>query len=600
MSDAKKTEPANASAAGRRDTNGIDLKYAENLTRILEFIPDPLFAIDMRGIILVWNRAMEELTGHSSGEMVGKGNHEYGLALYGMRRPMIIDLIINPGIDIGFNYRSITRSGDSFLAEAHMPLNNGKIADLWGKAGPLYDSDNLIIGAIESIRDITPIRKIERSLRESENKYRAMVESSPIGMHFYILRDDDSLILSGYNPSAETLLHVPHNSLIGRTVEETFPSLSDNDVISRARTIAREGGKIESDIIRRGKDALISAFRISLFQIAENMIVVQFQDISAAKKTENALRMSEEKFRTIFENMPIGFFRTDLHGRLIEGNPMLAKIFGYDSAHEMMNAIINIENDIYVNPKNRHTLIEAAIRDDIPHSYTFKMKKKDGTPFPANIMLRHMTDIDGKDFFEGLIEDGSERLKIEDMMVQSEKMRIITGLSSGMAHEINNPLGIILQTAENAIRRLTVENDTNIECASRCGIDFHRMQEYIRERKIDHYLEGIRDAGLRASEIVKHMLQFSRRSESKIAPHDINELIDKTLELAQNDYDLNKRYDFKLIKIIKSYESGLIIPCTETEIEQVILNLLKNSAQAMSSPEHPVESPFIRIVTKRI
>jgi len=87
------------------------------------------------------------------------------------------------------------------------------------------------------------------------------------------------------------------------------------------------------------------------------------------------------------------------------------------------------------------------------------------------------------------------------------------------------------------------------------------------------------------------MLQFSRRSESVIAPVDINQLIDKTVEIASNDYDLKKKYDFKKVRIVRNYDAELgLVPCSETGIEQVVLNLLKNSSQAMAAVKEAFES----------
>ena len=84
------------------------------------------------------------------------------------------------------------------------------------------------------------------------------------------------------------------------------------------------------------------------------------------------------------------------------------------------------------------------------------------------------------------------------------------------------------------------------------------------------------------------MLEFSRKSESRRAPADINAILDRSVELASTDYDLKKNYDFRHITILRHYATDLPgITCTRTEIEQVLLNLLKNAAQAMTVPSRP-------------
>jgi len=118
----------------------------------------------------------------------------------------------------------------------------------------------------------------------------------------------------------------------------------------------------------------------------------------------------------------------------------------------------------------------------------------------------------------------------------------------------------------------------------------------MRVRKLDVFIEDIQAAGARAAGIIRRMLDFSRMSESSRSSCDIARLIEQSLALARTDYDLKKSYDFNTIRIDVSIEEYLpSIRCTETEIEQVILNLLRNAAQAMATADPPIESPRIGI-----
>ncbi|HEY1407255.1 MAG TPA: PAS domain S-box protein [Spirochaetota bacterium] len=444
-------------------------EIGEQLVRILEFLPDPTFVIDHTGMIIIWNKAIENLSGRGADSMVGKSGYEHGLAIFGIRRPMLIDLVLAPNIIADQLYSYIDRDGDAIITDVRVTLPSGKIADLWGKASPLYDCEGKIVGAIESIRDITTLKNRERKIRSRE-----------------------------------------------------------------------------------------------------------------------------EKFREMFENMPLGFFRTNQKGKLMEANPALAEIFGYESDQEMIGLIDTIGSELFVHARDHQTLIDTTRRKRNVIHHTCKMRKKDSSPFTAFISLRFIEQDDNNGYYEGLIEDGTDRIRVEEAMLHSEKMLAIAGLARGMAHEINNPLGIIMQTAENAIRRLFSPNESNLECADRCGCDFEKMQQYLHERKIDHYLDGIRSAGIRASSIVTSMLQFSRGSESRMIPNNVTLLIDKAIKLAE-DY-----FDFRKISITLSCESDLTIMCIDTEIEQALLNILKNSAQAAMSHAFPDHPPEIRIVTKRI
>jgi signal transduction histidine kinase len=114
------------------------------------------------------------------------------------------------------------------------------------------------------------------------------------------------------------------------------------------------------------------------------------------------------------------------------------------------------------------------------------------------------------------------------------------------------------------------------------------------------YLKGVQDAGQRAAKIVANMLSFSRRGDANKEFVDLNQLLEKSLELATSDYDLKRKYDFRHIKIIREYDATLPqVPCISMEIEQVILNLLKNAAQALAEKREVSHTPQIRIRTQK-
>jgi len=182
------------------------------------------------------------------------------------------------------------------------------------------------------------------------------------------------------------------------------------------------------------------------------------------------------------------------------------------------------------------------------------------------------------------IADVTDRVRMEDMMVQTEKMMSVGGLAAGMAHEINNPLGGILQGVQNVSRRLLEDLPSNTSVAEDVGIPLKSVRAYMTSRGVPAILEGIRECGLRAARIVANMLEFSRSSESSRAACDVVGLLERALELAESDYSLKKKYDFRKIHLEKDYAPDLpLVHCSATEIEQVFLNLLRNAAQAMGN-----------------
>lgn len=197
------------------------------------------------------------------------------------------------------------------------------------------------------------------------------------------------------------------------------------------------------------------------------------------------------------------------------------------------------------------------------------------------------------------IDDITQRLSLEEMMVQSEKMLSVGGLAAGMAHEINNPLGAILHNVQNIRRRLSADLPKNQEHAEQVGVELETVNRYLQSREVPQLLDGIQQAGARAAKIVTHMLSFSRRSNRQMAPCDLPALIDQAVEIAGNDFDLTIGFDFKGQAIIRQFDPLLgPVPGTANELEQVLLNLLKNAAQAIHLREDDSEPGRIILRTR--
>ncbi|BCG23164.1 PAS domain-containing sensor histidine kinase [Pseudomonas tohonis] len=192
------------------------------------------------------------------------------------------------------------------------------------------------------------------------------------------------------------------------------------------------------------------------------------------------------------------------------------------------------------------------------------------------------------------VDDITQRLSMEEMVVQSEKMLSVGGLAAGMAHEINNPLGAILHNVQNIRRRLSPDLEKNLEQARADGICLDSVNHYLEAREVPKLLDGIHQAGTRAAKIVTHMLSFSRRSNRQLAPCLLPVLLDQAVEIASNDFDLTEGFDFKGMTITREFDPDLgPVPGTANELEQVLLNLLKNAAQAIHQRDDDQEGRII-------
>ena len=183
-----------------------EIKNSEQrLAQIINFLPDATFVIDRQSKVIAWNKAIEELTGKSAGDILGKGNYEYSLPFYSERRRLLIDLVSRRDEDQEKKYLTIKKEGEILFAESYNPdLRPGGVY-LSSSARPLYDAHGQVMGAIEAIRDVTERKRIEESLRESEENYRLLVKNLPSVVYrgfkdwsaeFY---DNKIELMTGYN-----------------------------------------------------------------------------------------------------------------------------------------------------------------------------------------------------------------------------------------------------------------------------------------------------------------------------------------------------------------------------------------------------------------
>lgn len=152
-----------------------NLRESQRFTAdIIESLPDPTVVIDRNGRVLYWNREMVEITGFSAANMVGRGDYEYALPFYGKRRPILIDMIVDDSLRFTREYEYVRREGNVLYTETKTGQLRGRQRILWGRAAPLFSTRGDIVGAIESVRDITDIKQFEDDLVQSHAKLEAI------------------------------------------------------------------------------------------------------------------------------------------------------------------------------------------------------------------------------------------------------------------------------------------------------------------------------------------------------------------------------------------------------------------------------------------
>jgi PAS domain S-box-containing protein len=296
------------------------------LSQAIDFLPDSTFAIDLKGKVIVWNRAMEAMTAIKPEDMIGKGAYEYSLPFYGERRPILIDLILHPDPDMNKEYTFVRREGDTLFAEAvGLPMKR----NLWGKASPIYNNKGQIIGAIESIRDITDKKKTEENLIHTMNTYRAIFENTSSAM---VILDEDTTI-SLMNSEFEYLSGYRHDEVEGKMSWHDFVAAEEIERMQPLHVLRR---KAPASAPRRYefrfkdkagaiKDILLTVDIIE----GTTKSVASLLDITEWKNAERALRRSQEKYHDFFLNVSDLLFIHDLKGSFIETNLASKKSTGY-------------------------------------------------------------------------------------------------------------------------------------------------------------------------------------------------------------------------------------------------------------------------------
>jgi len=285
----------------------------QRLTDIIAFLPDATLAIDNEGKVIIWNRAIEEMTGIPAKDMLGKGNYEYALPFYHERRPLLVDLLLKPDTQSEMKYSIVRKQQDLLIAEAESPFLKGKCAFLWGKASPLYDSRGNILGAIETIRDITDRKLAEEGLRESERRLSDIIDFLPDAT---LVIDRKGKVIA-WNRAIEEMTGVAAQDMLGKeNYEYAIPfygkprPIMIDLVLKSNRKVERGYYSIierQQDLLivetwvpaLKGKRAFLWGKASPLYDSRRNVVgaIESIRDITERKQDDEALKNREQELQ---------------------------------------------------------------------------------------------------------------------------------------------------------------------------------------------------------------------------------------------------------------------------------------------------------------
>lgn len=322
----------------------------------------------------------------------------------------------------------------------------------------------------------------------------------------------------------------------------------------------------------------------------------EYRHIRELDEARAALHAERALGRAVLDAMPSAVVVCDARGRIHYWNHEAEKLSGLAASEVMGFPLSDIAPALQLDA----ALLQEAARTMAPLRQARHASRRGRFTTYRDVMFYPAMTTEGR-WLVVRIEDVSDRVRMESLMLQTEKMLSLGGLAAGMAHEINNPLSVIMQGAETVQRRLSSGLEGNKAAAERLGLDLDIMQAYLEDRRVLRFVNGIAEAGRRAAGIVDNMLSFGRGDEGRRCETDINRVVERALELAAHHYDLKKKYDFRLIRIIRQFDDTLPpVSCNPIEMEQVIFNLLQNAAQVLY--EHPPqdEVPTITLLTRSL
>ena len=269
-------------------------------------------------------------------------------------------------------------------------------------------------------------------------------------------------------------------------------------------------------------------------------------------RAEEALRQAEEKFRSIFENAVEGIFQTMPDGRYLRVNPALAELYGYGSPDELIRSGADITRQLYVTPGRRDEFMRQIERHGSVKNFESQVFRKGGDRIWISENARCVRDETGAVlYYEGFVENISERMRLETQLRQAQKMEAVGLLAGGIAHDFNNMLTVIIG-----------HTDMIISC-------------FGHEDPLQSDLAEIKSAGQRAAALTQQLLAFSRRQFLQPRVLDLNAVIADIIKML-------RRLVSEHIELVTTLDPKLAwVKADRGQLEQIIMNLVVNARDVL-------------------
>ncbi len=315
---------------------GDELKRSrQQMTDIINFLPDATFVIDTRGRVIAWNNAIETMTGCRKEDIVGKGDYEYAIPFIGERKPLLIDSVLRDHAGPDLRCPEFRLQGNKISKNLFAPtMNGGRSAHLWVHAGPLYDADGMMEGAIETIRDISEIHQVKHDLDLSRDANLGFANILPVSVY----EIDMACRLTFANTTSYELFGVaPEKFSKGINILDYVAAPDRDRAVRDIREAAQNGSSHGQEYLLRKSDG--STFTALIYgapvidpetkqPVGLRGVII---DLTRRRQDAQALHESQERLKLALRAGDIGIWDIDMRTLVVHDISEWANtVMGYD------------------------------------------------------------------------------------------------------------------------------------------------------------------------------------------------------------------------------------------------------------------------------